>query len=295
MLSENSYSHWINSKIYGMGDITKFSDYFLNFITMNNFENKIKIYSIQDDNETYSKNKINIILCVENCNFHKHYKHHNKYKDTGNTNIDIYLYNHYSNFIINEKYIIIPVIYLQVYYFKIKKNIIYPTIYTNFNNKKFCLQVSFIRHRNNINNKILNNINKLKSIGNIDTIKLHKSKINDVSCYHSEKLLNLFNNYKFILCFENSYTKGYITEKIFNGFFSKSIPIYTGPSDINRYINKDSYIDLLNINTNQITNLMNNEDKYNNFLKINKICNFDDENYIIKSNQFIEKIMKRII
>ena len=40
---------------------------------------------------------------------------------------------------------------------------------------------------------------------------------------------------------------------------------------------------------------MNNEDKYNNFLKINKICNFDDENYIIKSNQFIEKIMKRII
>ena len=44
------------------------------------------------------------------------------------------------------------------------------------------------------------------------------------------------------MCFENSNTPGYITEKIFNVFLSKSIPIYDGAPDIAEHVNRRSYV-----------------------------------------------------
>lgn len=43
-------------------------------------------------------------------------------------------------------------------------------------------------------------------------------------------------NYQFALCFENCVYPGYITEKIFDCFLSKCIPIYYGAPDIDQYI-----------------------------------------------------------
>ena len=51
-------------------------------------------------------------------------------------------------------------------------------------------------------------------------------------------------NYKFCLCFENAAEmKGYVTEKIFDSLKAKTVPIYLGASDIEKYIPKDCFID----------------------------------------------------
>lgn len=55
--------------------------------------------------------------------------------------------------------------------------------------------------------------------------------------------------YQFSLCFENCIYNGYITEKIFDCFFSKSIPIYLGAPDIDQYIPKNTFIDMRNFTT----------------------------------------------
>lgn len=51
-------------------------------------------------------------------------------------------------------------------------------------------------------------------------------------------------SYKFSICFENGYgINGYITEKIFDCFFSGNIPIYYGADNIEKYIPKECFID----------------------------------------------------
>lgn len=293
VVSNKIYNYWINSNnYYSMQDIQKFQNYFLHFIDLNKNYINFKIYDIQDINEIYNKNIINIMLCVENCNHHKHYSHINKYNDFGNENISIYLYNHHDKFIQTLNYIVIPLIYLQIDYFNIFYNKIKPSIYTYFSKKKFCLMVSI-----DIKNYYNNIIKNLRKIGNIDNIKLHINEIKNKSCYHSIELLNLFNQYKFIFCFENSFTNGYITEKIFNVFFSKSIPLYIGPDDTNRYFNSKSYINVKNLNDkiiNKIKKVALNEKLYNNIIKKKKFNIFDNEDYISKSKLFINEKYKEI-
>ena len=51
-------------------------------------------------------------------------------------------------------------------------------------------------------------------------------------------------NYKFCVCFENaSNVEGYITEKIFDCFFSGCVPIYYGAPNIQNLIPNNTYID----------------------------------------------------
>ena len=49
-------------------------------------------------------------------------------------------------------------------------------------------------------------------------------------------------SYKFNFCFENSEIKGYITEKIFDCFFSHTVPVYYGAPDIDEYIPGNCFI-----------------------------------------------------
>ncbi len=50
--------------------------------------------------------------------------------------------------------------------------------------------------------------------------------------------------YKFSLCYENMLSNnGYITEKIFDCFFSGTVPVYLGAANIENYIPKGAYID----------------------------------------------------
>lgn len=56
--------------------------------------------------------------------------------------------------------------------------------------------------------------------------------------------LETMSHYKFSICFENMRSKsGYITEKIFDSFFSGCIPIYYGAEDILEYVPENTFID----------------------------------------------------
>lgn len=257
----------------------------------NNTYNTI-IHSIQDIHmDNYEKNKLNILYCHENCYFHKHYKHYNIYKDFGNPLVNIYMYNHFSRIVINDKYIVIPIIYVRIHHFQNFKNILSPTIRTPFSKKKFCLFTS--------NNDFARIGPILKQMGHCDSIKDFPDRVKNKSCYFSTELMNLFNEYKFIFCSENSFADGYITEKIFNCFFSKCIPIYMGPNDTLRYFNKECFI---NVNSKhavgefrrRIHKYIDNEELFNKIIELDKISDsFDDESFISVTNKFTTQFFSK--
>ena len=49
--------------------------------------------------------------------------------------------------------------------------------------------------------------------------------------------------YTFSLCFENSILEGWVTEKIFDCFYSGTIPIYLGAPDIHDWVPPDCFVD----------------------------------------------------
>ena len=52
-----------------------------------------------------------------------------------------------------------------------------------------------------------------------------------------ENKFEVFNNYTYSICVENSVADGYITEKLFDGYYSETIPIYFG-GNLNTWINE---------------------------------------------------------
>ena len=59
-----------------------------------------------------------------------------------------------------------------------------------------------------------------------------------------EDKLHTMAKYKFSICFENMKSKsGYITEKIFDAFFSGCVPVYYGAEDISRFVPENTFID----------------------------------------------------
>jgi hypothetical protein len=296
-LSNDSLHYWIKSDgYYSIKEMNKFIKYFfpdnINVLFDHN-DYKYYIIGINDRNINYDYNKIYILLCVENCYGHNHFNHYNNYGNFGNKNIKIYFYNHINKIIQTYKYIAIPIIYNQIDYFNKYYNDIKPSIITQFKDKKFCLFVS----NNDFRSDIKDNIKGfLQKIDVCDSIGKYKNLILNKSCYHSIELMNVFNKYKFIFVCENSLSDGYITEKIFNCFFSRTIPIYNGCDTINYYFNKNCFInanDINNINKlkNIIIKLMNDENMYNeviNYKKINE--SYNDENYKIKFKDFIDKL-----
>ena len=244
------------------------------------------------DIDLLRKNEINIMICVENCNHWNWYDHYNKYGNYGNDIIDIYIYNHIDKLYIEptNKFIAIPTVYCRInYYNMIKSNLYKDELSCSFENKKFCLMIN----KSNLNKNINSVYNKLLEYGQVDHISIYNNEIQNASCYNSLELLKVFNKYKFIICFENSYNDGYITEKIFNCFLAKTIPVYQGSKIIESFFNKDSFINIPiekieDFDYNNIKVLSENEYLYNEMLykeKINSLYN--EENYM---NIMIDKI-----
>ena len=294
--SQKMINYWFNqNKYYSIGNVNKFIKYFFpidNFFILNNNSNEkiLNLYDIQETNIKKNKNELNVIVCVENCYYHKHYNHYNVYGNFEDKNIDIYFYNHIDRLIITENFICIPVIYSQINYF----NKFYKEIYTEyydipFENKKFCLFLTI----NGFNSEIKNNFyNILQKIEKCDKIDNFKHLIGDKSCYHSTQFLKLINQYKFCFVCENSISDGYITEKIFNCFLGKSIPIYYGSPIADRFFNLNSFIYLNNIlEDNLITKIKEinyNKAIFQNYIDSPKInINYDDENYSEQLKKFI--------
>ena len=234
------------------------------------------------DNSLLKEDELNIFYTVENFSVGRtHYQHFNKFGRYNNPMIQLYIYND----VVIPKETTIPAIYQRINYFNklndINSMLYYPKAREFYNNmnipfkqKKFCLFIS----QNMLNQNKMHILTILSTLGQIDSLQAvakNNPKLQNSNCYNSYELLKLFNEYKFIICFENSKTIGYITEKIFNVFLSKSIPIYDGDPNINDFIERNSYIPFDNKITEKISLLMNNEILYNNMLNQKKTKELD--------------------
>lgn len=233
------------------------------------------------NNDLLRNNEVNILFSIENLSVGRSW--YGFYNTFGryNPKIDLYLYNDISIKTENT----IPVIHKRIEYFK-KMEPLINIKNVPFKDKKFCLFVS----KNNLNINKNSIIKMLHTIDKVDFIHIYDDILLDKSCYNDETLLKIFNQYKFIVCFENSKTDGYITEKIFNAFLAKTIPIYDGAPNITSFIDPNSFVafdERLIIN---ICLLNNNEFKYNEMICSKKIVDADYSTDDVFTNIFKRKI-----
>ncbi len=52
--------------------------------------------------------------------------------------------------------------------------------------------------------------------------------------------------YKFALCYENAIFPGYVTEKLFDGFFAGCVPVYLGAPDVTESVPSQTFVDRRN-------------------------------------------------
>ena len=91
----------------------------------------------------------------------------------------------------------------------------------------------------------LNYLNRFEKFTKIMSRTMFFKDYENVYSGKIDKKLDVISNYEFCYCLENiENIEGYITEKIFDSFFSGSIPIYKGPKNINQYIPNGTYINL---------------------------------------------------
>ena len=324
------YNYWLNNKhYYAIQDERKFIEFFF-MLLLDDPKNKTSIelthqldeanaclFSIQNDNEMLyklSQDKLNILICVENCPQYSHYKHYNKYKDYGNPYLHIYFYNHISNVYESpdKSFIAIPMIHVQLFYFLHKYNNIQPRPIP-FEQKKTCLITTSLTQQGPLLQKKHIIFQQLKQLfgESIDQVSIIKETCPNDSCYHSQALMNLFQHYKFVFVAENSIGDGYITEKIFNAFFSRTIPIYLGTHTITQFFNDNSYINANDLNNpsvkDKILNLASHKSDYEAFIKQydeganikenikNKIIPETQQKLIQFINQLNENIKNKII
>ena len=74
----------------------------------------------------------------------------------------------------------------------------------------------------------------------------------------SQDFFDYISQYKFVICGENSDMEQYITEKIFHGYLSNTIPIYWGTKYAKTIFHPNSFIYLENTDQQSYLNLLNN-------------------------------------
>lgn len=142
------------------------------------------------------------------------------------------------------------------------------------NNKKFCAFI--VSNASNIERldfyQRLSNYKKVDSFGKIfKNTKSFENKNKKTFFWQSNP--EIYKDYKFVICFENSYEEEYVTEKLPNAMLGGAIPIYKGAPNVGKYFNTKSFI---------------NYDDYGSFDKmIEKIIELDkdDEKYLQFINQ----------
>ena len=127
-------------------------------------------------------------------------------------------------------------------------------------------------------------------IDHVDLITDFKDTLGDKSCVHGYDLIRFMNQYKFIICFENSNTAGYMTEKIFNVFHARSIPIYNGAPDIDTYINPQSYLKYDPFLKSKVELLNQNKKLYDHIVQTNKISREIDTEIM---NNYLDKYLNK--
>lgn len=125
----------------------------------------------------------------------------------------------------------------------------------------FCVSNGNSFPRNNMFS-IINSYKKVDSIGKFN----NNVGFNIDYPYWSTEYIDFIKQYKFIICFENSFADTYVTEKIVNAQLANIIPIYWGTPHVKNIFNENSMIYLSNENL---------ESEYINVL--NKVIELDQD------------------
>jgi hypothetical protein len=242
----------------------------------------ICVFSIQlQDKSLLRSDEINILISLENCSNWPFYSHYNKYGDYENDMVDVFIYNHKNKLVENLNFLSIPTVYFRLDYFESIKNKL--SVKKPFKEKHFCLVIN----KSGLNTEISELANILKKYGKVEHISFFDTLLSNKSCYNDPQLLEVLSLFKFIICFENSYTDGYITEKIFNCFLAGTIPIYKGAPDIKTFINTESFINPRETDfLDKIIALNKSEVLYDKMVNSKKITDFSYRTYI---NKYIKK------
>lgn len=121
---------------------------------------------------------------------------------------------------------------------------------TPFKERKLLTNISGCKqsnHRNELYSKRLEVINYFETFSHKDFefwgIGWDKEKYKTYKGTAVSKI-DIYKNYRFAICFENQENlNGYITEKIWDCFISKIVPVYLGAENIEQYIPKECFID----------------------------------------------------
>jgi alpha(1,3/1,4) fucosyltransferase len=108
----------------------------------------------------------------------------------------------------------------------------------------------------------------------------------------------IFEKYKFAICYENASVPGYITEKIFDCFFSGCIPIYWGAPDIHDYIPKECFIDKRDFSSyEELYKFLKSMTDKDCLVYISAANDFlaSKQAYVFSENYFIETLIKGVV
>lgn len=242
----------------------------INNITYTDNNQKATIIGLQhEDDSIFNDDEIVILFSVENITPKERtwYKFRNKFGHFGNKRINVFIYNDIDKHGYLGNAMVIPTIYFRmVHYHNHPERIIARK---SFDCKKLILFISR-NTMNNVKTGLMNLFNNAYP-GQCGHIMNH-SEIVGKTCYASPELIEAMSNYKFVAVIENSIQDGYITEKIFNAFYAKTIPIYDGPVNSERFINDSSIIRARDPQLLQKVNMLaNNEEMYNKVVNTNKL------------------------
>ena len=135
-------------------------------------------------------------------------------------------------------------------------------------NRKFCAWV-VSNSGGSVRNHFYDELSKYKTVDSGGSYK------NNVGGSVQDKL-GFLQNYKFSICFENSKTDGYISEKLSDAFEAGTIPIYYGDDTVLELLNNRSYIHVRD------------EDDFNNKIELIKKI---DQNDTLYEEMIREKIV----
>jgi hypothetical protein len=186
--------------------------------------------------------------------------------------------------------------YFRFYMPFMEKSLVKPKNIPAFSEKKFCVAIQgnkfFHPHPDELYTERRKIFSYFMSTGDFE---IYGPGWKGAPCWKGmapDPLSETFKKYKFSIIYENfANHKGYITERLFAGMASGSVPAYKGASDITDYVPADCFIDVRNFSSFQdlyrfMKNM--NEETYNKYLNAidnyfsnkNNLKLFTKENYI---------------
>jgi len=179
------------------------------------------------------------------------------------SNFDCILTGRFTN---KEKKIVnMPLFLVYIYSNNYLNCLLNPVIYNTIPTKKICAVIS--NGNSPKRNYILDMIGKRIDIDYAGNFRNNVPKVD--GSYSSDDIFNFYSQYKFVICMENEKQETYITEKIVNGFLSKTIPVFWGSNFVINYFNEKRFINIVNIhpytvNTaiNKMISIINDDNKY---------------------------------